>query len=189
MYNQQLNKALPRLSWGQRRVRPASDPRARVCDDAAMRSRIHAVVLPSEVGDFADEVRRVFLGLGCTFGMESLAGECTPALDVFETDTSVEIAVDLPGVEPAAVRVITQAGTVLIAGEKPARRAQRESTFHLVERGFGRFARSVRLTGACDASKARAVLADGELRISIPKIADRRGRTIQVPVESTAKPS
>ena len=26
-----------------------------------MRSRVHAVLLPSEVGDFADEVRRVFL--------------------------------------------------------------------------------------------------------------------------------
>src|SRR6185503_19107466 len=106
-----------------------------VCDHSAMRSRIHAVVLPSEVGDFADEVRRVFLELGRTFGMESLAGECTPALDVFETDTNVEIAVDLSGVEPEAVRVLIKAGTVLIVGEKPARRAQRESTFHLVERG------------------------------------------------------
>ena len=34
-----------------------------VCDHHGMHSRIHAVVLPSEVADFADEVRRIFLEL------------------------------------------------------------------------------------------------------------------------------
>lgn len=154
-----------------------------------MRSRIHSVVLPSEVGDFADEVRRVFLELGRTFGLESLAGECAPALDVYETDQTVEIAVDLPGVEPHAVRVILKGSTVLIVGEKPARRSQGESNFHLVERGFGRFARGVRLTAACDCAQIRAILSDGELRVTLPKMTDRRGRSIQVKVESAAKPS
>jgi HSP20 family protein len=155
-----------------------------------VRHRLHSVVLPSEVGDFADEVRRVFLELGRTFGVESLAGECTPALDVYETDSSLEIVLDLPGVDPAAVRVIVKGTAVLIVGEKPPRRAQGESsTFHLVERGFGRFARSVRLTAACNGAGARAVLADGELRVSVPKIADRRGRSIEVRVDTAAGPS
>jgi HSP20 family protein len=151
-----------------------------------MRSRIHTVVLPSEVGEFREEVRRVFLELGRTFGLESLAGECTPAIDVYETDDAIEIAVDLPAVEPDAVRVIVKAGTVLIVGEKPARRPQSDSSFHLVERGFGRFARSVRLSGACDAARARATLVDGELRVSIPKIDDRRGQSLRVPIERAA---
>jgi HSP20 family protein len=154
-----------------------------------MRSRIHTVVLPSEVADFADEVRLVFLELGRTFGLESLTGECAPPLDVYETDEAVEITADLPGVDPGAVRVLIKGATVLIIGEKPARGTHGESTFHLVERGFGRFARSVRLAFACDASGARARMANGELRVSIPKIADRRGSRIQVPIESAAKPS
>src|SRR3954469_12061455 len=149
-----------------------------------MRSRVHAVVLPSEVGDFADEVRRVFLELGRTFGLESLAGECSPALDVFETDDRIEIIVDLPGVGPSAVRVIAKAGALLVAGEKAVRRGVSDSSFHLVERGFGRFARSVRLSCACDTAAARATLADGELRIRIPKLADRRGRAIHVPISA-----
>jgi len=152
-------------------------------------SIIHAVVLPSEVGEFADEIRRVFLELGRTFGLESLAGECSPPIDVYETDETIEIAVDLPGVNPEALRVLMTRGTVLIVGEKPARRAQGESSFHLVERGFGRFARSVRLTQACDAAHARATLADGELRVSIPKMPERRGRSIQIPITPAAKPS
>jgi HSP20 family protein len=147
-----------------------------------MRPRVHALAFPSEIGDFAPEVRQVFLELGRASGSESLAGECAPALDVYETDDALEITVDLPGVDPAAVRVIGKGDSVLIAGEKAARRARRESSFHLVERGYGRFARVVRLGRACDTANARATLANGELRISIPKIADRRNKAIAIAI-------
>ncbi|OLC51732.1 MAG: hypothetical protein AUH43_01815 [Acidobacteria bacterium 13_1_40CM_65_14] len=151
-----------------------------------MRTRIHAVALPSEIGDFADEVRRVFLEFGRAFGAESLAGECAPAIDVYETDDALEIAVDLPGVTADAVRIMSKGDTILIVGDKAPRRAGRDSSFHLVERGYGRFARVVRLARACDTSKARATLVEGELHITLPKIADRRGKTITIPIEMTS---
>jgi HSP20 family protein len=150
-----------------------------------MRSRIHAVAFPSEIGDFADEVRLVFLELGRVFGSESLAGECSPAVDVYETDDTIEIAVDLPGVDPAAIRVVGKGDSILIAGEKSARRAHGESSFHLVERGYGHFARVVRLARPSDTATARATFRDGELRISIAKIKDRRSKPI--PIEIMAK--
>jgi HSP20 family protein len=147
-----------------------------------VRSRIHAVAFPSEIGDFSAEVRQVFIELGRVLGTESLTGECSPALDVYETDDALEITVDLPGVDAAAVRVIGKGDSVLIAGEKAARRAHGESSFHLVERGYGRFARVVRLGRACETSKARATLVHGELRITIPKIPERRSRAIQIAI-------
>ncbi len=82
----------------------------------------------------------------------------------------------------SALRIIGKGDSILIIGEKPARRTRGESSFHLVERGYGRFARVVRLSLACDASKARATLVNGELRITIPKIAERRGRAINIPI-------
>src|SRR5471030_2397905 len=147
-----------------------------------MRSRIHSIAFPSEIGDFAADVRQVFLELGRVFGSESLAGECSPPLDVYETDDTLEIAMDLSGVDPAAVRVIAKGDSVLVAGEKAARRARGEASFHLVERGYGRFARVIRLGRACDTSNARARLVHGELRISIPKIVERRGLAISIPI-------
>ena len=148
-----------------------------------MRPRVHAVVLSSEIGDFADEVRRVFQELGRSFGAESLAGECSPAVDVYETDDAVEIVLDLPGVDPAAIRLFDKGDSLLIAGEKTRRRTTRsDSSFHLVERGYGRFARVVRIGRACDTSRARAALTQGELRVSVPKIAERRGRTVPIHV-------
>jgi HSP20 family protein len=149
---------------------------------SGMRPRIHALALPSEIGGFAAEVRQIFTELGRTFGSESPVGECAPALDVYETDDALEITVDLPGVEAAAVRVVAKGDSVLIAGEKAPRRARRESSFHLVERGYGRFARAVRIGRACDMARARATLANGELRISVPKIADRRGKAIPIAI-------
>ena len=149
-----------------------------------MRS-IQAVVLPYEIGEFADEVRRVFLELGRTFGPDSLAGECVPPLDAYETDDAIEIAVDLPGVAPGAVRVLLKGDALLVIGEKLQLGTRVESSFHLVERGFGRFARLVRLGRACDATHARATLVNGELRVRFPKIADRRGQAIEIPVESS----
>src|SRR5204863_225464 len=73
-----------------------------------------------------------------------------------------------------------------IAAEKPARRARAESSFHLVERGYGRFARVVRLGRACDTSRAKATLIDGELRVTLPKVADRRGRLVPIAIAGAA---
>lgn len=153
-----------------------------LCDHRAMRSRVHAVVVAPELGEFADDIGRIFVELGRSFGPEALSGECAPAIDVFETDETVEVAMDLPGVDAATVRVVARGDALLLAGEKPARRVGGDSTFHLLERGFGCFARIVRLGRACDTGRAAAMLAGGELRISVPKIPDRRGRSRQIPV-------
>src|SRR5204863_8855628 len=86
----------------------------------------------AEIADFADEIRGVFLELGRTFGAGSLTGQCSPALDVYEHDDGVAIVVDVPGVDPAAVRIVAKGDTVLIVGEKMARRARPQSSVHLV---------------------------------------------------------
>jgi HSP20 family protein len=146
-----------------------------------MRSRIQAVVLPSEASEFTDDVRRIFAELGRTLG-EQLTGECSPAVDVYETDGTVEITADMPAVAPDSIRIVAKGQTILIAGLKIPRRSRGDSSFHLVERGYGRFARAVRLTVACDTSRARATIVDGELRVSLPKIVDRREATIRISI-------
>src|SRR3982750_1954121 len=104
---------------------------------SAMRPRLLAA-LPSEVADFGDEIRRIFTEIGRTVDADSLAGQCAPAIDVYERDDSMEIVADLPGVDPGAVRVVAKGDAILIVGEKSARRPRPASSFHLVERDFGR---------------------------------------------------
>ena len=147
-----------------------------------MRSRIQAVVLPSEPSEFQDDVRRMFAELERAGGDRTITGECAPALDVLETDESVEIAVDLPCAAATSVRIAAKGQTILIVGHKSPRRSRQDSSFHLVERGYGRFARAVRLPMSCDTSRATASLAHGELRITIPRVTERRGRAIPVAI-------
>ena len=151
---------------------------------AVMRTRVHAIAIPLEIGEFADDIRQAFLELGRLAGTSSVAGECAPPIDVYETDEALEVVVDLPGVEPAAVRVVAKGDSLLVVGDKAPRRAQGESSFHLVERGYGRFARVVRLGQACNLAAAGARFAAGELQISVPKIADRRGRAIPITIDT-----
>src|SRR5207247_3349074 len=105
-----------------------------------MRPRVRTIALASDLGDFADEVRRVFLELGRAFGAESLAGECAPPIDVYETDEALEVVVDLPGVRADGIRLLMKGDALLVACEEAARRVRGESSFHLVDSGFGRFA-------------------------------------------------
>ncbi len=135
-----------------------------------------------EARELADEVRRLFDDLSRARQF-TCHGECSPVLDVVETAEAIEIGMDLPGVAPEAVRVLIKSGTVLIAGEKPPAPPDRDTTFHVVERASGRFARAIRVGLAVDAARARATLRAGELRLVIPKISERRGREIDVPVD------
>jgi HSP20 family protein len=147
---------------------------------------LHRLLLSSEVRELADEVGRLFEDLERSAGTDTrrTVGHCTPALDVLETDDTFEVVVDLPGVVPGGVRVLLKNGVLVIVGEKPSPYpgGDVDATFHLVERGFGRFARAVRIDGAFDGGRATAALRGGELRVSIPKIVDRRGTEIIVPI-------
>lgn len=116
-------------------------------------------------------------------GAAGLSAECRPAVDVLETASAIEVVVDVPGVPPESVRVAVRRNTLLIVGAKIAPAVDPAARFHLAERGYGRFARAVRLTGAFDASRASASLAAGELRIALPRLDDRRGRVFEIPVE------
>ena len=140
-------------------------------------------VLASETADLSEDVRRLFRDIERQTGGRAAAGQCTPSLDVLETDELIELVVDLPGVAPDRLRILLKGGAVVIAGEKDSDpREASAGAYHLVERVYGRFARAVRIAAAVDGARAKATLVNGELRIALPKIHDRRGEPRIVPV-------
>ena len=144
-------------------------------------------IYPHESADLADAVRRLLRDLDRTHGPGASVGECRPPIDVYETSEAIEVAIDLPGVGPDDLRVAIRDNSVVVVGEKPAGScAAKNARFHLAERTFGRFARALRLLTPVDASRARAELSGGRLRIIVPRIDDRRGR--EIPVKVTRVP-
>ena len=135
--------------------------------------------------DMDDEVRRLFDRLTNTEARNASA-ECTPPLDVFDTAEGIEVVVDLPGVPADRIQVVISRNTLVVMGQKlPAGcEHQREAEFHVAERAFGRFVRGIRLTGAFDVSRGTASLDNGELRVTLPRIEERRGRERRIPVRT-----
>jgi HSP20 family protein len=154
-----------------------------------------SALLTPDFGELTDDVRRLFRELQQQGGGPALAvaGQCAPALDVLETDEAVEIVVDLPGVPPDALRVLLKGDVVVVAGEKiplsPPLSPGSAGDYHLVERASGRFARAVRVASPFDGARSAASLINGELRVVLPKIHDRRGaaRTIPVGTENLSR--
>ena len=137
-----------------------------------------------ELGDLTDDVRRLFQELEREGAQtpSAVAGQCTPAVDVLETDEAIEIVMDLPGIPRGAIRVLMKGDVVVIAGEKVPLPPSAGGDYHLVERGSGRFARAVRIASAFDGARAAAGLLNGELRLVLPKIHDRRRQARTIPI-------
>ena len=129
------------------------------------------------------DFRRILQWLEAEGVPEGGPAEWLPPMDVLETASGIEIIADLPGLEPSSLRVIVTKGVVVIAGCKhPSGCAHQQATFHLAERSFGRFARLFQLGGAFAAGQAHARLRAGVLHVVVPRIEERRGAEIHVPV-------
>ena len=112
-----------------------------------------------------------------------VAAECTPPLDIIETEAAIEAILDIPGVPRSSVEIVFSRNVLLVTGQKlPAGCEHRDAAFHIAERSFGRFARAIGVDGAFDAGRATATLTDGELRIVLPRLAERRGGEIRIPI-------
>jgi HSP20 family protein len=112
-----------------------------------------------------------------------VAAECTPPLDIIETNAALEAILDVPGVPEDSVEIVLSGNVLLVTGQKlPSRCEHHDAAFHIAERSFGRFARAIGVDGAFDAGRATATLNGGELRIVLPRLADRRGGPIRIPI-------
>ena len=103
-----------------------------------------------------------------------------PALDVKETSDRFEVTVDLPGLDPKDVNVTYEDGMLTVSGKRQFQEEEKGDTWHRIERGFGTFARSIRLPQTADPERIEASFDKGVLRISVPKSEQAKPRTIEV---------
>jgi HSP20 family protein len=103
-----------------------------------------------------------------------------PPIDVVETHEAFVISAELAGVAAEDVEVGLQGDRVFLRGARPER-ALRPEQYHRIERGHGRFSRTVALPPGVDVDGIKAVAADGVVTITLPK--SRRPEPRRVPVE------
>ena len=105
-----------------------------------------------------------------------------PRLDVSEDEREMCISVDLPGVSPSDVDVRLDGDLLTVSGEKRSEGGDEQRRgYHVMERGWGRFQRTVQLPFSPDPDQVRADCEHGVLTIRLPKQAQlERSRRIQV---------
>jgi HSP20 family protein len=101
-------------------------------------------------------------------------------MDVSETDKAIEIAVELPGLEKKDVELNVSDNLLTIRGEKKSEREEKNKDYHLVERSFGSFSRSVELPAGVKAEDISAEIAKGVLKVTVPKPAPRQSKQIEI---------
>jgi HSP20 family protein len=93
----------------------------------------------------------------------------TPALDVKETEKELVVKADLPGIDEKDVQLTLQDGVLTMRGEKKSERKDERDNYHLVERSYGSFQRSIRLPDTINEDKIDARFDKGVLTVTLPK--------------------
>lgn len=102
------------------------------------------------------------------------------ALDVAEREDAFVVKASVPGVAPEDVEVTLTDNVLTIKGEMKADREINEENYHLRERRFGAFVRSVTLPTAVEAEKIEAVNENGVLTLTLPKAEAIKPKKIEV---------
>ncbi len=93
----------------------------------------------------------------------------TPAWDIKETEKELVVKADLPGVDEKDVQLTIQDGVLTLRGEKKCERKEERENYHMMERSYGSFQRSMRLPDSIGQDKAEANFDKGVLTVTLPK--------------------
>ena len=139
-----------------------------------------------EVQRLRDRVGEIYAALQEATEAENplASGTFAPPVDLCETETSISIRIELPGVTADQIKIGLTNTKLRIWGEKKRRPNRRKViSYHCSERSFGKFGRIVPLRWTVCIRNAVAELKSGMLHIHLPKIEDRRGEEVLVEVK------
>jgi HSP20 family protein len=112
-----------------------------------------------------------------------ITGSWIPAVDVRETKDTLEITVEVPGLDPKDVEISVENSILTLKGCRNFEKAAEGETYHRVERSYGAFERSFTLPTNVDPERINAVYRHGVLALSLPKREEAKPRAISIRVE------
>lgn len=103
-----------------------------------------------------------------------------PAVNMWQGENSIAVTAELPGVEAEDMEISVKEDTLTLTGERKMPNVGEKAMWHLRERPFERFVRTIRLPFRVDADKVEARFADGVLQIEMQQPEEDRPRRIPV---------
>jgi HSP20 family protein len=141
-------------------------------------------VLQSEIDKLFNDFTSDLPMIGSWKGIAN--GHLPVRVDIAETEKALEITAELPGVSEKEIDVSIAGDVLTIKAEKKSDREEKTKDYHLVERSYGTFERSMQLAFQADASKIDAKFDKGVLKLVVQKPADAQTKTQKIEVKAAA---
>lgn len=116
-------------------------------------------------------------------------GAGMPVIDVAETNDAIEVNAELPGVDEKDIKVSLDGNRLAISGEKKGETKKDEKDWHVEERRYGSFYRSLSLPFKPEDGAIEAHFDKGVLHLNIKKPAEvaKSAKTIEIKLGAPAK--
>lgn len=112
--------------------------------------------------------------------MRDFDGTRFPSVDIKETDKSVVVEAELPGMEVKDIDISFENNSLVLKGEKKRASEQKGENYHRVERSYGSFYRTVSLPCRVDKKGIKASYKEGVLSVTLPKAETERTERIKI---------
>jgi HSP20 family protein len=107
-----------------------------------------------------------------------------PHVDLCQTKDRVLIRAELPGVALSDIHLTFQKDMLQLQGIKREPDKNRKlSCYYCLERRYGKFDRRINIDWIVNPREIRASLNKGILTVEIPKLRDRRGTVVEIPIK------
>src|ERR687898_3035033 len=90
-----------------------------------------------------------------------------PAIDVVTKDSDLVLRAELPGVKQEDVDITLENNMLTVSGERKAEQEEERGGYHVRERRYGSFSRSLALPEGLDESKIHARYDNGVLEVTV----------------------
>ena len=107
-------------------------------------------------------------------------GNWVPAIDVYETESSIEIEMEAPGIDEKDLNVKLEDNTLTISGERNYEKKEEKYNYYRMERSYGSFKRSFLLPDNVDKDAIKAKYENGILKLSLPKKMKSKPKEISI---------
>ena len=106
-----------------------------------------------------------------------------PPTDVYETDSSLVITIELAQIDPKEVSISLQENVLYIRGIRKAIPSSEKRRYHKMEINYGPFERRIVIPREIDMDKLTASYDNGFLEIQLPKKQNLSNNVINIEVE------
>jgi HSP20 family protein len=136
--------------------------------------------LKGELERMRKEMDRIWNRFSQEFSASTFEHDFNPSLDLAETEESLVAEIELTGINPKDIDISVTSDMLTVTGEKKQRAKETGRNYHLVERAYGKFSRSIRLPTTVDPDQVEASYKDGILLIILGKTETIKSKKIEV---------